>query len=91
MSERKFNIKCPRCGSRDVCLAEQFTVWDDHTIRNGVLIETHATVRPSVTNRLVATCDGPRCDYQWTLRRSIHEIETEERSTTPPDGAKGER
>jgi hypothetical protein len=81
VTERRFKVRCPRCGSRDVHLAEQFTVWDDYTLRKGVLVDIASTVRPRVTGRLVATCDGQDCDHQWMLRRSIDELEVETSGT----------
>lgn len=80
MSERRFNIKCPKCGSRDVRLAEQFSVWDDYYIRAGVLVQVDGIVRPLSTGKRFASCESPDCDHQWSIRRSIAEIEVQERA-----------
>lgn len=77
------STRCPKCGSADFVIYEQFNVYDALSVVDGKVTDIDACVRPQATGRLDIECH--KCAHSWRSRRNIHTI-----GTNPPAAGEGE-
>lgn len=64
------NSRCPDCGSKDLLLFEEFTVYDTIELVAGRVVDRTCPGLPEPTGRWSAECRRSTCGHRWQLRRS---------------------
>lgn len=62
----KTNVRCPKCGSRDLSLFEVGTWTSEFVVKGGEFDRSDGNHEPGSVDRLEAKCS--KCEHHWKIR-----------------------
>lgn len=67
-TERKIKKTCPKCGSKDFTIREEFIATREHDVSDGVVF-SDGFIMPT-DNVVKVTCECSNCGHCWKPRRT---------------------